>query len=66
VPCKSLAPGILFSTVFALVLLVLMQVGLSPTELKGGLAMIYATVSTLVAGFISSYVAGLALLPRIA
>jgi hypothetical protein len=40
-----------------------MQAGLSPAELKGGIAMIYATSITLVAGFISSYVAGLALLP---
>jgi hypothetical protein len=40
-----------------------MLAGLFLAESKGALAMIYATVSALVAGFISSYVAELALLP---
>jgi hypothetical protein len=55
----------MFSTTFAFafVLLTLVQAGLFPAELKGGLAMINANCSILVAGFISSYVAGLALLP---
>jgi len=63
VPRRSSVLGVLFSTIVALVLLTLVQAGLFPAELKGGLAMIYATSSTLVAGFISSYIAGLALLP---
>lgn len=40
-----------------------MQAGLFPAELIGGLAMIYATLSSITTGFLSSYIAGLALLP---
>jgi hypothetical protein len=42
----------------------LMQTGFLPAELKGGIAMIYTISSSLVAGFISSYIAGLAFLPQ--
>jgi hypothetical protein len=54
---------VLFITYLAAILLTFVHVGILPTDFLGGIAMIYTNFSTLVTGFVSSYVAGLALLP---
>jgi hypothetical protein len=50
--------------VFALVPFTLLQAGLvGPADLKGGIAMLYTVFSEVLTGYMSSYAAGLALLP---
>lgn len=41
-----------------------MQTGVYPVDLEGAAMMIYSNVNTVAIGFISSYTAGLALLPK--
>ena len=60
------ALGILVASVIVYVLLALVPAGIVPLETKGGLIMLCTSFSVVIAGFISNYIVGLALLPTTA
>jgi hypothetical protein len=63
-PFRSSVLRVLTCIVFALAPVALLQAGVvGPADLKGGITMLYTMFSEVLTGYISSYAAGLALLP---